>query len=274
MVDKAEYARKAINLLKTVVVNNSASVKKIIAKIEPQKDSDFIVSDFSNEIADDEIIAFMKEYGLTNPRELVKFFVEVHFATIDDVFDGFGELKQDILKADGLSFIADARTKQKKNKLEEAEDDLCHGFHVLEGTIRECVNTIRNIDNLNGIEFAIGAVFGNRKKSERATSLARMAIDGFFEVIYLDTLIYNQLITSTKNTADNILYEECNDLMNFLCSGDTCRLMYSYDNNKKDGFWLGLPDRIKIIKEENSELRDFFDVIDDDDIESYENIIL
>lgn len=270
MVDKNEFARKAIGLIKTVVVNHNGSVKDIITQRESNNQIEFSLSAFTD---DESVIEFMKTYDLTNPQKIIKFFVDVHFATIESIFDNLGEIEQDIIEVNGLASIKDAEIKYEQKKYQDAENDLIHGFSVLNLAITKCVTRIRNIDNLKGLEFAIKAVFGNRKRSETATTLARMSVNGFFEIIKLNTIMYSELKAFVDNPPDNVLYSKCNELMKYLLSGDTCRLMHSFDKNK-DGFWLNLPDKIKEIQNENAELRAFFDTIDDNDIESYENIII
>lgn len=270
-MNKKELAQKAVELIKTVVVNRDSSVKKAIENIYPQKNSDFSFTSF---IDDEDTIAFMKEYGLNSPEKIIKFFVNVHFATIESIFSGIGEIQQDLLDTNGLSFISDAEIKYEKKMYQDAEKDLIHGFSVINLAIKNSVNRIRSIDDLKGLEFAVKAVFGNRGKAETATKIAKMSINGLFEIISLSAILYSEIKSSTNNPPDNVLYGKCNELMDYLLSGDICRLMHSFDSNKKDGYWLNLPNKIKAVQKENSELRAFIDAINDDDNESYENIIL
>ena len=221
------------------------------------------ISDFRLPVltSDENVRAAVEEFDLTKPENFIRFLVETADASPEAICNGINDLKEENL----MVWVTTIRTqkrqcllqleKQNENfnsileKLDEVSDQL-------ESKIRMYVATIQDIDNLSDWEFFVKSA--RLRQTIKATiSLAKIAVDAYMRANKL-----YRIVAAQCNANDSLRVEAYENFMDcYLLENGICRLMYDYDINKKDEFWLKIDDlqkQVYLITEIVNELKDDF----------------
>lgn len=216
---------------------------------------------------DSDVLQVIKELGLKDPQKMIRFMVEWHFENLQCIIDGFNEMK-DIDLINSYSLIegskltyeqALANTEDKKYLLNTVTQNLNVGFSQLKEKAKKYINQIKDIDNRSRITF-----FRNAKRDYNKVvadnKLAKAAVDLAVEAVNINILISEEFGWSTDTVIRN--FEK---FKKELISEDNCMIMHDYDIDKKDEFWLKLPERLDNAINTAELLKEFIDNTEEED---------
>lgn len=200
---------------------------------------------FSGIEIDEDTLTLIKDFGLTDPRKMIRFLVEGYFAQWDSISESFDELKElDLINSRALIDgpkktyrLAAKNEKDKCNLLRNTINSLNEGLSVFEKKAIHYIEKMREFDNWYGKPTFIFKV--SAKKIATTNHCAKASIEAVITAINLLLLIANELDLNS----DSIL----NDYNTFkveLLSDDNCLLMNDYDDDSKTEYWLKLTDRL------------------------------
>ena len=216
---------------------------------------------------DSDVLRIIKEFGLKDPQKMIRFMVEWHFENLQCIIDGFNEMKGNdlinsysLIEGSKLTYEqALANTEDKKYLLNTVTQNLNIGFSQLRNKAIYYINQIREIDNRSRITF-----FRNAKRDYNKVladnKLAKAAIDVAVEAVNLNILISEEFGWGTDTVI--CAFEK---FKKELLSEDNCMLMHDYDIDKKDEFWLKLPERLDNAINSAELLKEFIDNTEEED---------
>ena len=225
-------------------------LKNFIQRIPPKQMANLFNISQSEVIAlfhstDSEVTNFIFKYKLTNPNNLAKFVVNVHFAEVSNLYDGLYNIRKDY-QNEWKSKLQSAQDKFNfgLNNLSTRKQDFIAARHQVMDCIRIFENDallhisqIRRIDNQpEWILFF--ASFFNLITSRKEIPLAIESCQRLLNA-------YELLFTISSTTNDNVSSFK----KQFLVSGQkimadgNCLLMANYcESNKDKDFWYNFRD--------------------------------
>ena len=212
----------------------------------------FDLSSFSIPIvsSDPNVNKIVEELGLRNPENLIKLFVEAHFAQFDCIHLQFSDLKN-LDMGNFTSQVRAAKKKiirgmdnpsDKKHWLNEAANQLYDVIDALEDKVLNIyIPGIRKIDNTRNNRL-LGFVRSKFDLSmvDDNNHCAKAAVDAITEAVNLQILISAEL----GDKIERSVLKPFDNFKSKLLSGDNCKLMHDYDDDSETEFWLKLPDKI------------------------------
>lgn len=263
-----------VDIVKKTVHDLTIPMKKNPANISGNPRKVPILTD------DEDVLKYMQEFGLYDPRRLSEFIVESYFSQFDSVLDGINDLKEENLdttisqvKTAKMHYdIAIRNASRRDTELNEAFFILLGSLSDLQRKTMSYIKQIRKIDDRPKLSFFLHASL-DIKKVKCCNNCAKMAINTILDIYPMLFTIGPTLKIENMQTitSDQIKFQK--DILN----GDNCSLMHAYDEDKESEFWLTLADRFNISFDNADIISDFMlttsedenrNVIDEEDIEN------
>lgn len=223
---------------------------------------------------DEELLQIMKEFGLDDPKIMIRFMVESFYGALEAIQSEIISLKvMDTKKT--TSLIESAKRlydygkenpDDKYEKFNTAQDKLFDAVEALKEYVSACVDSTRAIDNQSKWKF-----FKNAKEHmatiDSNIAIIRLSLNAMEQAVSMQMLIAEEL---NKKIESSVLrpYEEFYDTV--LLSGDTCRLLQAYEFKDKEyeEYFLKLPEKKNNIRVMNTAYKEYVD-----ELEGYDNIV-
>ena len=186
------------------------------------------------------VIPYIKEFGLDDPRNMMKYLVDLYFAGFESINDGIASVRNDLLSStisrakaitDNIKTI---NVFDDKNGLtKKYMDQITEVIADLEEKIRNYSYEIKCIDDLPRYKFFLQANF-NKSKVKHNIAFTKAAIQAYIESLYIYGILSNERINSQSDKSI------CNDYLDrkreFLRSIKWA-LLLAYDFDKDNKFW-------------------------------------
>lgn len=215
---------------------------------------------------------YIDEFKLNDPKNMIKWLIDIHFAGIESINDSVSAVRRDLLSSEigTISAVKDKiATDNDKNfnkNLEKPEFkaistlenskyefELMKVIGTLEDRIKNYIKEINDIDNLHPFIFFLQANF-NKKKVDTDVQLTKASLKAYFEALNIYMVIANQNYRRQSNIKVNQYLEKKRDFI----KGLSFSLLLAYDKEKDESFWnssvkLKEIDKIKSISKNLSE---------------------
>jgi len=182
-----------------------------------------------------ELIPYVKEFQLDDPKNLIKWIVDIHFAGIESINTNIACIRRDLLSSEVSKIkairkkIIDVNESDDMYKITKLyTDEMYNILSDLEGKINDYLSEIVEIDNLPRYKFFVKANF-NKSKVTAAVQLSKAALQAYFEAIDIYAVVSNERKNNSVRDAtfdDSIEFIDKLDITYFI----------AYDKNK-DTFW-------------------------------------
>lgn len=275
-------ANKAAKLLKSAVKGMTEPVfEKALATYTGNADIVHSSEITFNILSDSEIKGikpYIKEFGLDKPENMIRFLIELHFASFESINDGIGSIKGVLLKttiseiesARELVVFAENNPTEKEIQLSGCISKLSDAMINLKNKIEDYVKEVRTVDDRKGIAFFVRAKF-DLKKVDNAIVLATAALQAYIEAIELLDLI------AVKKGGLNVqnYNEKAKNFIKSLSENGSISLMAAYDKAEDNTYWnsdnlkrraegIGtIPKELSELFENNKDEDDNFDLEND-----------
>lgn len=198
------------------------------------------------------LIPLIKEFKLDDPKNLVKFIVDLHFAGIESINDGINSIRRDLLTSEikKISAVIDkidnmTADDNRRELLKKYTDEIISVISDLEGKIDNYISEIREIDNLPSYLFKIKAVF-NKSKVIAAIKMIKASMQAYIEALNIYVMLSNE--------RDKEITAEYIDKKRQFFERIKWSLLIAYDKDKDYDFWdsqkkLNAIDDIKAISQ-------------------------
>ena len=224
-----------VDIIKTSTNNLPSKVKEkdsVLRKIP------FDVVKKSGLISEEEynmIIPCIKEFQLDDPKNLIKWIVDIHFSGIESINANIACIRRDLLSSEVSKIsairrkIIDLNESDDMNKYtKQYTDEMFNILSDLEGKVNNYLSEIVEIDNLPRYKFFVKANF-NKSKVTAAVQLSKAALQAYFEAIDIYAVLSNG---RNNNVVRDSTFDESIDFINKL----DISYFIAYDKNK-DTFW-------------------------------------
>lgn len=200
---------------------------------------------------------YIDEFKLNDPKNMIKWLIDIHFAGIESINDSVSAVRRDLLSSEisKISAVKDkiVTTYENDNQLVGYMEQLIDVISDIEGKIRDYIREIDKIDNLPSYKFFLQANF-NKKKVTTAVQLTKASLKAYFEALNIYVVIANQKYRRQSNIKVNQYLEKKMDFI----KGLSFSLLLAYDKEKDESFWnssvkLKEIDKIKSISQNLSE---------------------
>lgn len=218
-----------------------------------------------------DLMPYIKEYGLDNPENMLKFMIELHFSCFDSVNDGIGSIRGDLLdttisaieSVKKLLKYAERNPSEKDAKLSECITKLSDAQSDLEIKIKRYIEEINKVDNRSGMAFLIRATV-ELGRVDKTIELATAGLQAYIEAANLLALI------GVKKGVDiETFLDDTERYIESLKDNKSISLMAAYDKKKDDTYWnsTNIQSCIDGIRSITEDLLDLIEESDDDDID-------
>lgn len=227
---------------------------------------------------DPNVEKIIRDLGLQNPRNMIKFLVEAHFAQFACIYEGISDLKKlDLynslakVNAAGNEYIRGLENPDdKKTFLMSAMHDLSGAFSELEIKLMdEYIAKVRRVDKerSNAALRVVKSIF-NIINVSSSTKNAKMAVNAIIETVNLQALISAELGVNISGS----VIAPFESFRSRLLEENACELMDSYEKDPKEEFWQKLPDRLNNISDAANKLEIMLETADEEDLD-FDNIL-
>ena len=196
---------------------------------------------------DAEVRKYIKEFDLQRPENMCRFFVESYYAGFETIASAVNGLQQEnlirvlgkIRGAKNSITIGIDNPEDGREYLRQAHEAVLEACGTLELLLQGYISQINEIDQKGKMKFFVGAKFSLSKIDTNITC-ARAAVDALITAVRLQALIAMQLNQKSRV----VIMEHIGNIRNIL-SNESCDLLYAYDKNKRDGYWMQIPQKLK-----------------------------
>lgn len=144
------------------------------------------------------IKAPIEEFGLDDPKKLIKWLVDLHFAGIESINEGIVLISNDLLtneiqKIKSMKYkLSDFNENDNKSHwYKQYADDISDLLTNLEGKTNNYLNEIKRIDNLPRKLYFLKANF-NKTKVTSSVKLGKAALEAYFESLIIYSVLANE----------------------------------------------------------------------------------
>lgn len=238
--------------------------------------SDVLGKDFKIPIEkftdDEKSLQIMKEFGLDNPENMIRFMVESFYGAFEAIQNGVESLK--LMKInDAIGIIQSAKTmydygveNSDDNKFDAAQNDLFRASGKLQRQVSGFIAEIRSIDSKPRWKFFVNAK-EHMKTIDSDITMIRLSLDAIEQAVSMQMLIADN---KGKSIESSVLrpYEEFYDSV--LLSGDTCRLLQAYEfkDREHEKYFLRLSEKRNNIRTLDTAYKEYVD-----ELEGYDNVV-
>ena len=144
-------------------------------------------------------LSYIKQFQLDKPENMIRFLVELHFASIDSVNSGICDIQETLLN-DKIAKIDTARSlmvyafdnpKDKDEKLSECITAIMGAVHELESFIQQSCEWFHEVDNCNAFQYLLHSTL-DTKKTKIKGRIITTALQSLFPAIMLLVIIGNE----------------------------------------------------------------------------------
>lgn len=220
---------------------------------------------------DEQVRKCVEKYNLNNPKNMIRFFVEASFATIEQIHDTYIASEEQKLQ-ETISKIDSAKRKiihgidnpqEMRDKFIAAQNAMFDVAAELEEKFKSYVEEIRVVDNMPKKQSFFKAHL-LIKKVDSADQSAKKIIDALIKIIGIQTMVANQL---GQNISNSVVIPFQNFVQESILKGNTCDLLHAYDSDKENEFWHRIPEKIDTVGVFPKQLEDFSSQFDEEDEE-------
>ena len=144
------------------------------------------------------IKAPIEEFGLDDPKKLIKWLVDLHFAEIESINEGIGSIRNDLLTS-VISDVASIKdqildlneTDDKNHWYKNYADKMICILRNLEGKVKDYLNEVKRIDSLPRYKYFLKANF-NKTKVTNSVELGKAALEAYFESLIIYSVLANE----------------------------------------------------------------------------------
>lgn len=174
----------------------------------------------------------IKEFQLDDPKKLVKWVIDLHFAGIESINDNITNVRRDLLSNE-LSQIRAIKRKitnlsDSDDNKEKLKDEIIDVTSNLEVKVQDYLKEIIRIDDLPRYKFFLQANF-NKSKVTASVQLSKVALQAYFEALNIYAVLSNE---RTKASARDSTFDEYIEFINEL----DLSYFIAYDKDKST-FW-------------------------------------
>lgn len=269
--------KDAAKILKTAVKNVDSSTGELAIK-EFSKSMNTIPSmkipfDLLPNQKTKDIMPYIKEFELDDPENMIRFLVELHFASFETISEGIASVRGDLLddtiaginSAKKLMRYADKKTGDKREqKLSECLSKLSDSQSKLEGKIKRYISEINEIDNRSSFSFFMKSKI-DLKKVDRTVALATAALQAYFETTQL--MSYLAFLSDDEDIEQFV--DDSRAFIESLTAKKSISLMAAYDVKGDNTYWNStkLSSQLDDIESLSEELAEFFEDSDEDEVD-------
>lgn len=181
------------------------------------------------------LIPLIKEFKLDDPKNLVKFIVDLHFAGIESINEGIYSIRHDLLTSEikKIHAVIDkvddmVADDNRRELLKKYSDEIISVISDLEGKIDSYISEVREIDSLPGYLFKLKAVF-NKSKVTAAIQMIKASLQAYLEALNIYTMLSNE---RDRSTVTGYIDKKRQYFEKIEWS-----LLIAYDKDKDYGFW-------------------------------------
>lgn len=228
---------------------------------------------------DENVIKYIKEFELTDPRNFSRFIVESFYAQFDAVQDSIRLLNR-VEFQKSASNISSARTminiiksdkKRMTKLLDDAQNKIISGTDELIRLEKEYVQFIMDVDKRSRFSFFIKSK-ASLKDVDLNNHLAKASIQSLIDAYNLQIYIGAQL-NDNIDVVHNVFFE----FSEWMKNNNIFRLMHAYDDEPEKEFWLTVPQTIPLIKNKGTVISAYLEAAqeeysDEDEINYEEDI--
>lgn len=204
---------------------------------------------------DEDVKKYIKEFQLQNPENMIRFFIEVTFASFESTKESINDLKLLDL-ADCISFVnaAEGQIKDAMNNKSDEKEELNEAKHNLDKAINELqkkieiyIDGIRKIDSRSKWQFFLKSKV-SLTDIDTNVGCAKYALEALITAIELQKYI----ATLKRSDVPSAVGSGNQFIKKKILDGDTCSLMHAYDKNQQECFWLKIEHKCdNLIKDDN-----------------------
>lgn len=248
--------------------------KLILEKIFEDSEIVDMCFDISSFCSSEEVMDYINQFRLYKVENLVRFFVELHFAAFDSVYSGIESIRNDLLNETIAEVIAEKRKMRIAYNNQEIKDSIMYecmlnlvaAISKLEKKIITYCSEIKKIDDMGELKYTFHSVFGMDKVTEngnRATS----ALQLYYEAIKLIAIIGNKMEVDISSCLD-----DAEEFAMTLSKNGFISAMIRFTEEKYQAEWNSdrIHQQISYIKELPEGLSDIFDEGEEIDFENLE----
>ncbi len=269
--------KDAAKILKTAVKTVDSSTGELAIK-EFSKSMNIIPSmkipfDLLPSQKTKDIMPYIKEFELDDPENMIRFLVELHFASFETISEGIASIRGDSLdktiamvdSTKTLIRYANKKTEDiRRQKYSECLSNLGKAQSELEKEIKRYISEINEIDNRSSFSFFMKSKF-DLKKVDSTVALATAALQAYFETTQL--LSYLSVLSDDKDI--EIFVDKSRAFIESLTAKKSISLMAAYDVKGDDTYWNStkLSSQLDDIESLSEELAEFFEDSDEDEVD-------
>ena len=189
---------------------------------------------------------FIYQFGLNDSRKFIKFLVESFCDEMCNINAQLSDIKEysmidniSKIKAAAGRIKSDFDMDRDKTLYEQYIVDLESSFSAIIEKAEKEIDAIKKIDGYNIWQRAIG--FNHLADALKSHNyLARK----FYEAAVMGLPVYYCMCQRISVPASVRVEKEFKQFADYLCSGNTCRIMYDYETGHSE-FWLNVRDNMK-----------------------------
>lgn len=223
-----EIIKKSLNLAPPSVQNKN----KVLSKIPLQKLVKIggLTKDEANAV-----VKLIDEFGLDDPKKLIKFIIDLHFAGIESINEGIYSIRRDLLTSEikKIHAVIDkvddmVADDNRRELLKKYSDEIISVISDLEGKIDNYISEIKEIDELPGYLFKLKAIF-NKQKVTESIKMIKASLQAYLEALNIYVMLSNE---RDRSTVTGYIDKKRQYFEKIEWS-----LLIAYDKDKDYGFW-------------------------------------
>lgn len=248
--------------------------KLILEKIFGDSEIVDMCFDISSFCSSEEVMDYINQFRLYKVENLVKFFVELHFAACDSVYSGIESIRNDLLNETIAEVIAEKRKMKIAYDNNEIKDSIMYecmlnlvaAISKLEKKIITYCSEIKRVDDRSTIEYIVKSKSDINKVIEDGNR-ATTALQLYYEAIKLLAVISNETSIDISSC-----FNDAEEFARSLSEKGFIKLMIRYTREPHISEWDSerINKQITYIKELNEGLFDTFDEGEEIDFENLE----
>lgn len=250
------------------------SQKLILEKIFGNSEIADMCFDISSFCSSEEVMDYINQFRLYKVENLVRFFVELHFAAFDSVYSGIESVRNDLLNETIAEVIAEKRKMRIAYDNQEIKDSIMYecmlnlvaAISKLEKKIITYCSEIKRIDDRNAIEYFIKSNSDKNKVIEDGNR-ATTALQLYYEALKLLAVISNETSMDLSSC-----FNDAEEFARLLSEEGVVSLMirYTKESYRKEWDSERINKQFTYIKELTEDLSDTFDEGEEIDFENLE----
>lgn len=210
-----------------------------------------------------EVRKYVEMFELQKPENMIRFFVEGGFATIECIHDSIESLKMQNLDivlggiqgTKNLIILGLENPEWMEEKLSDAQTQLFRAMEQLQNLLKDIyIREIYKIDNRSKWEFFLKAKF-SLSAIDTNNECAKRAVKALDMAVRMQMLIAGRLHMNIHNSVIIPYLQFCDQTL----TAEVCNLMHEYDKEKETEYWKRIPEGIKKLQEAIDEFEKYME---------------